>query len=96
MGKGWISHSKCWTEWEEVLVGSQCNGVSQSCSARLDVFRLVIRNFGRASERQVWWKWRWDGCFSLCFMQKESARARMGLNERRKEQDERRDLKGNG
>ena len=29
MGKGWISHSKCWTEWEEVLVGSQCNGVSQ-------------------------------------------------------------------
>ena len=26
----------------------------------------------------------------------ESARARMGLDERRKEQDERRDLKGNG
>ena len=52
MGKGWISHSKCWTEWEEVLVGSQCNGVSQSCSARLEVFRLAIRNFGRASEGQ--------------------------------------------
>jgi len=50
MGKGWISHSKCWTEWEEVLVGSQCNGVSQSCSARLGLIRLAIRNFGRASE----------------------------------------------
>ena len=37
MGKGWISHSKCWTEWEEVLVGGQCNGVSQSCSARLEI-----------------------------------------------------------
>ena len=54
MGKGWISHSKCWTEWEEVLVGSQCNGVSQSCSARLEVFRLAIRNFGKASEGQGW------------------------------------------
>ena len=52
MGKGWISHSKCWTEWEEVLVGGQCNGVSRSCSARLEVFRLAIRNFGKASEGQ--------------------------------------------
>ena len=79
MGKGWISHSKCWTEWEEVLVGGQCNGVSQSCSARLGLIRLAIRNFGRASEGQGWWKWRWDGDFSLGFMEKESARARMGL-----------------
>ena len=83
MGKGWISHSKCWTEWEEVLVGSQCNGVSQSCSARLGPIRVAIRNFGRASEGQGWWKWRWDGDFSLAFMQKESARTRMGLDKSR-------------
>ena len=57
MGKGWISHSKCWTEWEEVLVGGQCNGVFAVLQRALGSFSAGDSEFregiGRARIRHL-------------------------------------------